>query len=633
MDNFRDSYYKVSWDLATNPLQGIYWGKQYDTGRGFVVTVINGDQVVTATNEVLRLKWEKPDNTTGYVKATIVNGKFIIENIDQMFTVQGSVRADFELSVGGKFVASTTFHVNVEKAVAVDSIESSSDFTALQDALADVDGMQAQVNAVGARLDSTDAQLNDIEQDFTQHKLDYAEEVGTVANLTTTSKEVVGAVNELDALKADLSEIEAARGTEPTLGARLDSTDAQLNDIEQDFTQHKLDYEELEGVNDGAVTPEKTSFISSSKNLFNKNTASIGNIIIETSGNLGISNNFTVSDFIKVTAGLQYVYTDNSSVRVVFFDANKSYLSGIKSATKPITVPEGAEYLRFHFATTNKNQAVIDAMQFEEGIVSTNYEPYDIYYLDKSIIANDGNETTHLTGKSIVFFGDSITGAYALGTGYPATVEKMLGNISYNCGFSGSRMTTLNTLENRDPYSMVQIVNAIDTGDWTAQEANKAIDNNITEKLGVLRGVDFNNVDIATIFYGTNDFTGGIDIDNENDKLDVTTFCGAARYSVKKLLEKYPHLKIVLISVTWRTLFTGGYPETETNSKGVYLHEYVTALKDVATEFHIPFIDMYNDLGLNKYNYELYTFDGLHPNPDGRVMIGNRIASQLQLMV
>ena len=36
-----------------------------------------------------------------------------------------------------------------------------------------------------------------------------------------------------DALKADLSEIEAARGAEPTLGERLDASDAQLADIEQ----------------------------------------------------------------------------------------------------------------------------------------------------------------------------------------------------------------------------------------------------------------------------------------------------------------------------------------------------------------------------------------------------------------
>ena len=51
MDNFRDSYFQVDWDLTTKRLRGTYWGKQYDTGRGFAVTVINGGQVVTPTNE------------------------------------------------------------------------------------------------------------------------------------------------------------------------------------------------------------------------------------------------------------------------------------------------------------------------------------------------------------------------------------------------------------------------------------------------------------------------------------------------------------------------------------------------------------------------------------------------------
>ena len=80
MDNFRDSYFQVDWDLTSKRLRGTYWGKQYDTGRGFAVTVISDGQVVAPTTEVLRLKWEKPDITSGYVNATIVDGKFIVEN-------------------------------------------------------------------------------------------------------------------------------------------------------------------------------------------------------------------------------------------------------------------------------------------------------------------------------------------------------------------------------------------------------------------------------------------------------------------------------------------------------------------------------------------------------------------------
>ena len=71
-----------------------------------------------------------------------------------MFTVHGSVRADFELSVGGEFVASITFYVNVEKAVAVDAVASSSQFTALQTAIGTVDG-----------LDEVKSQLVDITDD------------------------------------------------------------------------------------------------------------------------------------------------------------------------------------------------------------------------------------------------------------------------------------------------------------------------------------------------------------------------------------------------------------------------------------------------------------------------------------
>ena len=130
--------------------------------------------------------------------------------------------------------------------------------TNINNTLADpVDGTIKQANdsrvALEGKITDAGTAKSEIEQaivdnqivtqsEFTQHKLDYAEDIGTVANLTTTSKEVVGAVNELDALKADLSEIEAARGTELTLGARLDSTDAQLNNMTQDFTQHQLDY-------------------------------------------------------------------------------------------------------------------------------------------------------------------------------------------------------------------------------------------------------------------------------------------------------------------------------------------------------------------------------------------------------
>ena len=46
-------------------------------------------------------------------------------------------------------------------------------------------------------------EFDDLKDRVALDKLDYVEEIGTVANLTTTSKEVVGAVNELNTNKAN----------------------------------------------------------------------------------------------------------------------------------------------------------------------------------------------------------------------------------------------------------------------------------------------------------------------------------------------------------------------------------------------------------------------------------------------
>ena len=182
------------------------------------------------------------------------------ETADRVISDVGDIKQSLDASVEQAGESKTALDGSVTLAGTMkDELDGSiTSATNINNTLADpVDGTMKRANdsrvALEGKITDAGTAKSEIEQaivdnqivtqsEFTQHKLDYAEDIGTVANLTTTSKEVVGAVNELDALKADLSEIESARGTEPTLGARLDSTDAQLNDIEQNFTQHKLDY-------------------------------------------------------------------------------------------------------------------------------------------------------------------------------------------------------------------------------------------------------------------------------------------------------------------------------------------------------------------------------------------------------
>lgn len=423
MVNFRDSYFQVDWDLTAKRLKGTYWGKQYDTGRGFAVTVINGGQVVTPTTEVLRLKWEKPDGTAGYVNATIVNGKFIVENIDQMFTVHGSVRADFELSVAGEFVASITFYVNVEKAVAVDAVASSSQFTALQDAVGSVDSLQQQFNNVvanvtvdseviaargaeatlGERLDSTDVYLAEIsiksknlfnkltvtpgkyisytngvlEPLVNYNVSDFMPVIANTQYIRVQNSHIVF----YDINKQYISGLAAATTfTTPANCAYvrisvhstlLDTEQVELGNVKTEYESHYAKINKL-------IIPEKIieksmlNFLpvegTKSKNLFDKATVTTGKYINYLNGALEPLVNYNASDFIPIGENLSGIRVQNS--HMAFYDANKIYISGMAAATT-FTTPTNCAYMRISVHDT-----LLDTEQVELGSVNTIYEPY-----------------------------------------------------------------------------------------------------------------------------------------------------------------------------------------------------------------------------------------------------------------
>jgi hypothetical protein len=104
---------------------------------------------------------------------------------------------------------------------------------------------------------------------------------------------------------------------------------AKIKKVETDLAQHKLDYEELEGVNDGAVTPEKTSFFEMPTNLFNPNNLIYGQYVgrpsEENPDGVYFSNQYSMTNYsIKVTEG--EVYTRKHIVRAVFYDSFGNYV-------------------------------------------------------------------------------------------------------------------------------------------------------------------------------------------------------------------------------------------------------------------------------------------------------------------
>jgi lysophospholipase L1-like esterase len=132
-----------------------------------------------------------------------------------------------------------------------------------------------------------------------------------------------------------------------------------------------------------------------------------------------------------------------------------------------------------------------------------------------------------------------------------------------------------------------------------------------------INAVKANNPDILTIMGGTNDWAADIPIGNESDMLAFTTstFKGAYGYLIDAYLTWKPTLKLILMT----PMYNGG----ATNLNGDTIYEYAKATKEVADYYGLPFVDTLGLMGVNSYNINTYTSDGVHPNDEGARRMAN----------
>ena len=138
---------------------------------------------------------------------------------------------------------------------------------------------------------------------------------------------------------------------------------------------------------DYSVSPNKTTFIRQSKNLFNKNTANIDYYLAPADGSLRESTTYVTSDYIKVNPN--ETLTLNKKQSIAFYKEDLSFRSFIPSDVYgtpgdpyTFTTPNDASYLRF---TLLKND--INSVQLELGNSVTDYEDHRIE-LDDEIETN-----------------------------------------------------------------------------------------------------------------------------------------------------------------------------------------------------------------------------------------------------
>lgn len=234
--------------------------------------------------------------------------------------------------------------------------------------------------------------------------------------------------------------------------------------------------------------------------------------------------------------------------------------------------------------------------------------------------------TTQWQGKRVAFLGDSMTDKRRVGTTYVywEYLNELLGIESFVYGISGNQ--------------------------WDAiyKQSLKLHDEKAT------------NIDAILIFAGTNDYMHNTPIGefftettketNFNGKpvtrkyrtpiLNDSTFCGRINKAMSYLKNNYPQQQIIIMTPIHRGFAKFNDKnvqpdENYANGQGLYIDSYVDILKQAASYWAVPLIDLYSTSGLFpmaepqlQYFHKKDT-DRLHPNALGDYRLAKTIQYQL----
>lgn len=199
--------------------------------------------------------------------------------------------------------------------------------------------------------------------------------------------------------------------------------------------------------------------------------------------------------------------------------------------------------------------------------------------------------------KKIGVIGDSVAKGSRATKNFGKYLAEMLGATVQNEGVSGATMSTVKA-------------------------------NSIYEQAAKIRNKDL------VIIQGTDDdwlYNGSAGVSIGTNKTNVKTFYGAFCKTVELIKTNNPHAKIIVMTAT-RQLPVNGTTirrkDTDKNSIGLTLEDYVNAQVLACTELNVPVFDAYHTNLLNPYNPAFRVknmVDGLHPNEKGHEVITHEL--------
>ena len=251
-----------------------------------------------------------------------------------------------------------------------------------------------------------------------------------------------------------------------------------------------------------------------------------------------------------------------------------------------------------------------------------------------------------LTGKKVMFFGDSVTAFTYGGKGLVDYFAQASRATCYKAAIGGSRLsqratpveTPTTETEARAALDICNMVKAWCEQDYTKQDAATAYLDDYTARVNALKNNPISGVDIVFFASGGNDLSAGVPFGNDDDT-SLTTINGAINEIISMLLTANSALKIYVYSpvVNYRNNTRDDahwsdnwlYP-----SYGKTKPELIELIEKRVKAWHIPYINLYWDLGWNQLNFSTYylSTDGTHPYK-GFDVLGRRIYQRVVSLI
>lgn len=146
--------------------------------------------------------------------------------------------------------------------------------------------------------------------------------------------------------------------------------------------------------------------------------------------------------------------------------------------------------------------------------------------------------------------------------------------------------------------------------------------------------------DMVVVFGGVNDYIHGDAPFGQLGDTTPATYCGGVYFLMRYLREAYAGKPVIFMAparcflrkeVDDRVVST----HAKKRPGGKPLRAYVDVILETAKQFQIPALDLYNDLGLDPHDPEIfdtYTKDGLHFNDAGHAVIAQKLKDFIEAL-